>query len=299
MTVIVNSSTSGGATSSGSGVGYTALTDAEFTALVGANSLSVGTQYYVTDVPARWVAKTTNTYDGIGFLSGGVYIFGSTAFDTQTEIDLAAGTFATRPVSGFDSGVMYYRRMTDLGNCTMWWLGGTSTYWAPLGGEQKVYSLLADSYNTTADGTERVNTNCQFTFPANLFASDGLGFKLRFSSYKSAAAESPTITIRFGSAGTIADTAMSGTWTMATTTRQMAQELSAKRASSTTLQAQGAGSITATGHRFGNQTSGARVSALSTQDFTVANYVSMTVQRTTPFAEYMLTDVFDVWITGR
>lgn len=281
------------------GVGTTTLTDAEFQALVAGNGLVAGAEYYVSDLPARWVATNGNSYDGIAFVQSGVTYFGDEATAAQTEIDLAAGTFASRPTSGFDSGVMYYRRMTDLGNCTMYWLGGTSAYWAPIGGEQKVYSLLADTYNVTADGTERINTNCQFAFPANLFSSDGLGFKLRFAAYKSAAAESPIVAIKFGAAGTIADTVMAGSWTMATTTRQLAQELSAKRASSTTLQAQGAGSITATGHRFGNQTSGARVSALTGLDFTAATYLSMTVQRTTPFAEYMLTDVFDVWITGR
>lgn len=281
--------------------GTVTTTAAEFSTLVGANGLTTGVTYWIPLSPAMWFATGAATYIGVGFVSGGVTYFGDEALAAATEVDLGAGTFASRPTTGFDSGVMYYRRMTDLGNCSpiMTWLGGTSTAWTPLNGEQKVYSLMADTYHTTADGTERVATNCQFTAPANLLALDGMGLKLVFAAYKSAAAESPVMNIKFGPNGTIADSVLAGPWTAGTTNRQFAQTLSAKRASSSTLQGQGAGSVTATGHRWGNQTAGARVSAVGSLDFTVANYLSLTVQRTTPFAEYMLTDVFDVWLTGR
>lgn len=285
---------------SGSGVNIS-LSAAEFSALVASSGLSAGTEYYVADLPAMWLATGASTYIGIGFVSGGVTYFGDEAVAAQTEVDLAAGTWDSRPLTGFDSGVMYYRRMTDVGNCSpiMTWLGGTSTAWTPLNGEQKVYSLLADTYHATADGTERVNGNAQFALNANLLALDGMGLKLVFSSHKSAAAESPEVRLRFGAAGSSADSLALGNWTMATTTRNFAQTIAFKRASSTTLQVQGAGTITATGHRFGNSTTGARLTALSGLDFTVANYLSMTVAKTTPFAENMVTDVFDVWLTGR
>jgi len=333
------------------GGGYIEVTAAQFSALVADGTLIKDAQYYVTDGPARWVATGGSTYDGISFLQGGILYVGDQAYDATTEVDLPAGTLASAPTTGFDAGIVYYRRMTDVGTVpggtVQRWLGGTSTAWltpdrqaphlglltaaemlaatptlgrtcdvsdignivsswyangtcwVPRNGEQKVYSLMADTYNTTADGTERVNTGCQVSFPGGLFAIDGMGFKLIFAAYKSGAAESPVVAIKFGANGTIADTVMSGSWTMATTNRQLAQTLSAKRASSSTLQAQGAGAVTATGHRFGNQTSGARVTALSGLSFSAATYLSMTVQRTTPFAEYMLADVFDVWVTGR
>ena len=93
--------------------------------------------------------------------------------------------------------------LTDCGNIvSTWYYNGT--YWVPFGGEQKIYSLMADTYNATADGTERVNGNAQCTIPANLLSTDGMGFKLRFAAYKSAAAESPVVAIKFGANGTIA-----------------------------------------------------------------------------------------------
>lgn len=123
----------------GGGGGVTAILAADFAALVAANGLTAGTEYYVSDMPARWVATDGNSYDGIGFTQGGLTYFGDEAVAAQTEVDLAAGTWATRPVTGFDAGIMYFRRMTDIGTApggaVMAWLGGTSTEWhliAPL-----------------------------------------------------------------------------------------------------------------------------------------------------------------------
>lgn len=115
------------------GVGTTTLTDAEFQVLVAGNGLVAGAEYYVSDLPARWVATDGNSYDGIAFVQNGVTYFGDEATAAQTEIDLAAGTWASRPTSGFDTGTVYYRRMTDIGSTPggtlMAWLGGTSTEW--------------------------------------------------------------------------------------------------------------------------------------------------------------------------
>lgn len=117
----------------GGGGGVTAIPAADFAALVAANGLTAGTEYYVSDMPARWVATDGNSYDGIAFVHDGTTYFGDEAVAAQTEIDLAAGTWATRPTSGFESGTVYYRRMTDIGagpgGTLMTWLGGTSTEW--------------------------------------------------------------------------------------------------------------------------------------------------------------------------
>ena len=79
----------------GGGVGTTTLTDAEFQALVAGNGLVAGAEYYVSDLPARWVATDGNSYDGIAFVQNGVTYFGDKATAAQTEIDLAAGTWAS------------------------------------------------------------------------------------------------------------------------------------------------------------------------------------------------------------
>lgn len=207
MSVIVNTNVSGGATGtdgSSVGGGYESLTQAAFDILVAANSLSVGTQYYLTDVPARYVAKTTSTYDGVGFVSGTTYIFGATAFATQTEIDLAAGTWATRPVSGFDADVMYFRRMTDIGNMpggtVMSWLGGTSTAWAltaPL-------RLRLKGAGTTTTSPQ-YPTNTRHAFPAAFLAGcSRFDVNLKFEQSD----ETSTLTswrIKLGTAGTASD----------------------------------------------------------------------------------------------
>lgn len=150
--------------------GGVTVTSAAFDALVAGSALVSGTHYYVSDLPARWVATGTNTYDGVGFTQGGVTYFGDEAVATQTEVDLAAGTWASRPTSGFDSGTVYYRRMTDIGTApggtVMSWLGGTSTEWhltAPI----RLRLRGAGAVTTSA----QYPTNTRHTLPAGLMAA--------------------------------------------------------------------------------------------------------------------------------
>lgn len=215
-----------------------ALTTAEFNALVGASGLTEGVQYYVYDGPARWIAKGPNTYDGIGFDQDGTIYFGNDAFAAQTEIDLAAGTWATRPLTGFTAGVAYFRRMTDIGDkpggTTMCWLGGTSTAWslvAPL----RLRLRGAGSTGTSA----QYPTNTRHALPEALMAACS-----RFDAHLKFDQSDETTTLaswrlKLGSAGTSADAticAPTGT-PMAAGDNQRAYPMSFNIESTTTIRA--------------------------------------------------------------
>lgn len=199
---------SSGGGGGGSGAGLTRLTSAAFDALVGDDALTVDAEYFITDGPDRRVATTTSAYDQLSFVQAGVLYIGGQAVEEQTEVDLAAGTWATRPLTGFTSGVMYYRRMTDIGNArgtVMWWLGGTSTVWSlmyPL--RQRLSG--AGSVTTSA----QYPTNTRFALPAGLMAGcSGFDISLKFDQSD----ESSTVGvwgIYLGTAGTATDARIGG-----------------------------------------------------------------------------------------
>lgn len=205
MTVTVNTSVSGGAgASSGTGSAYLALTSAAFDALVAANGLVEGTTYYIDELPAMWLGTGAATYVGISFVSGGIIYYGDEASAAQTEVDLAAGTWASRPTSGFDAGTLYYRRMTDIGTApggtVMTWLGGTSTEWhlsAPLR-----LRLRGDGAVTTS---AQYPTNTRHTLPAGLMAACArFDVQLKFAQ----SGETSTLDswrVKLGSTGTATD----------------------------------------------------------------------------------------------
>lgn len=208
MTVTVNTSVSGGAgASSGTGSSYLALSSAAFDALVAASGLVEGTTYYIDELPAMWLGTGASTYVGISFVSGGIIYYGDEASAAQTEVDLAAGTWATRPTSGFDTGIQYYRRMTNVGSqpggCVMSWLGGTSTEWrvtAP--------TWVALSISSVAGVAQ---TALQVINPLALQAGilkAGSFFDLRFAPSKTGTAATLTPTPYLGPNGTTADTAL-------------------------------------------------------------------------------------------
>lgn len=194
-----NSSTGGGASAA-----LTRLTSAAFDALVGASGLTVDAEYYITDGPDRRVATSTSTYDSISFVQDGVTYIGGQAVEDQTEKDLTAGTWASRPLTGFDTGIVYYRRMTDIGTTpggtVMTWLGGTSTEWhltAPL----RMRLRGAGSVTTSA----QYPTNTRHPLAAGLMAACA-----RFDVHLKVAQSDETSTldswrIKLGSTGTATD----------------------------------------------------------------------------------------------
>lgn len=121
---------------SGAGV---VTTSAAFDALVAGSTLVPGTTYWIPELPAMWLASTVSVPVAMSFQYGGNSYVGDERVATQTEVDLEAGTWASRPLTDFTTGITYYRRMTDIGTApggaVMAWLGGTSTEWhliAPL-----------------------------------------------------------------------------------------------------------------------------------------------------------------------
>lgn len=191
--------------------------------------------------------------------------------------------------------------VSDLGNMISFWRYN-GTYWVPFGGRQQIFSLLADTYNATADGTERIITGCQVAIPAGLLPYDGAGLETRWSVEKqNGVAESPTVTLRCGSAGTIADAALLGAFTAtAGSTRSIGAQPSAARTAATGLRLKGIGNITTSAYRYAGTVNQARPAAIVVGNWgSATNYVSLSSQRTTPFAEYLAVDTFDVWLTGR
>lgn len=151
----------------GSGGAGEVMLDADYQALVATSGLTAGKTYYISDVPAMWLATDGNSVVGVAFVYGGTEYIGDEARAAQTEIDLEAGTWASRPLTGFTTGTLYYRRMTDVGTLSggtvMSWLGGTSTEWhlvAPL-------RMRATGAGTTTTSAQ-YPTNTRFTLPAGL-----------------------------------------------------------------------------------------------------------------------------------
>lgn len=115
------------------GGGIARLTVAQFAALEAADGLTADLEYFCYDGPARWKATGPDTKDAVVFVHDGVTYEGDQALAARTEVDLAAGTWATRPLTGFTADISYFRRMTDKGTLpggrVMVWHGGVSTEW--------------------------------------------------------------------------------------------------------------------------------------------------------------------------
>lgn len=182
-----------------------AVTTAEFDALVLASGLTIGTTYYLTDGPAMWFATGAATYVGVQFEQSGVTYVGDEAIPTPTDVDLPAGTWATRPTSDPDAaGVVCYRRMTDIGTApggtVMVWLCGTSTEWSLTG---PLHMRLRGAGTTST--SPQYPTNTRYLFPAGFFSAIGrFDVRLKFDQSD----ETSTLTswrLKLGSAGTATD----------------------------------------------------------------------------------------------
>lgn len=190
--------------------GTVTTTATEFAALVAANGLTPGITYWLPLVPAMWFATGSATYVGVGFVSGGVTYFGDEALASTTEVDLAAGTWATRPLTGFTSGTLYFRRMTDIGTspggAVMSWLGGTSTEWR--------VTTVTDVFNDFTTTTGAQNTSEQALNPKDLPAGilNACGeFEVILVGGKTGTTDAvDSIKARLGTAGTTADTLLNG-----------------------------------------------------------------------------------------
>lgn len=190
--------------------------------------------------------------------------------------------------------------VSDLGNMISFWRYN-GTYWVPFGGRQQIFSLLADTYEATADGTARIVTGCNVALPPDVLAYDGAGIEARYAAEKLAAsAESPTLTLRCGTAQTTSDATLQTSTATAGSTLTLGLHPSMARTSATGLRMKGAGNNAASTYRYGNNPNQARPAAVTVGDWgSVANYLTLWSQRTTPFAEYLVVNTFDVWLTGR
>lgn len=299
MTVSINTSVSGGAgTSSGTGSSYLALTSAAFDALVAASGLIEGTTYYIDELPAMWLGTGAATYIGISFVSGGIIYFGDEAAAAQTEVDLAAGTWATRPTSGFDSGVMYFRRMTDIGTTpggtVMSWLGGTSTEWslmAPL-------RLRLRGAGTTTTSAQ-YPTNTRHTLPAGLMAACSR-FDVNLKVYQSG--ETSTLDswrIKLGSTGTATDATIFAPTgqPLNLTDNQRSYNLSFNIDSATSIKMDGQSAAANVGWviNVGGTAEDAAVSLTGSDDTTDALYLGLDYTMATSNAALTSTVILTLW----
>lgn len=188
------------------GGGIVRLTGAQFAALEAGDGLTADLEYFCYDVPSRWIATSANTKDAVVFVHNGVTYEGDLAYAEATEKDLAAGTWATRPLTGFTTGLMYYRRMTDIANCTMWWLGGTSTEWRVVCPTWAVFdpATVAGAQSASA---QVINPK---DIPAGLLLA-ARAFRIHVAAGKSGTTDAMTsFAARLGTAGTTADVALLG-----------------------------------------------------------------------------------------
>lgn len=190
--------------------GGAGVSSAQFAVLAAASGLTPGSVYYLSDLPAMWLAITTNTYVGVAFVKDGIEYIGDQARAPETEKDLGAGTWATRQLTGFTAGVQYYRRMTDIGTvpggCVMTWFGGTSTEWRVQG--------PVDVFNDYTTVTGEKNTTEQALNPKDLPAGilNACGeFEIILVAGKNGTTDGvDSIKARLGADGTTADTVLNG-----------------------------------------------------------------------------------------
>lgn len=269
-----------------SGSGVINATAAEIAALAAASGLTPGAIYFDAATGIHYFASSSSAYAA---LSPTAHL---------GTLTVAAMLAVSSPATGMTCD------LSDLGNIVSRWRYNGS-FWVPQGGRQQIYSLLADTYNATADGTDRLIPNCQVGIAAGLLAYTGAGVEARFSTQKSNTAESPTVTLRLGSAGSNADAIAGGPWTItAGTYRALAQTYGWVRHSPTLMQVIGVASLNPTtpAHRFGaivNQARPAEITVGNMDAGGATNYLSLFSTRAGAFAEYMTADTFDVFLTGR
>lgn len=140
-------------------------------------------------------------------------------------------TFATLPSAVLNSGVT--ARVTDLNN-SLWESNGTR--WRPVNGKAVIKTLPTEF---SMSGTTAVKA-FESILPAGC-VKDGDTLQLRYTLGKTGTAETCTINVRLGSAGTVADTALSSFGPLATTNISAGILADYKRLSATSVRKQGNG----------------------------------------------------------
>lgn len=190
--------------------------------------------------------------------------------------------------------------VSNLGNTVSYWrYSAAAAAWLPLFSRQLVHRLTADAGQTTGpgDGTEVVLAGCQLVLPSDALPP-GASISWQIGAHKLAAnAEAPIVNLRMGSAGTVADSILAGSFTFSSV-RGLGLTGAARRKSATTIQLAGAGPTTQR-DRFAEFPNAAFPAAITIGDMdTTTNYLSLCAQATTPFGEYIVVDYFNVWIEG-
>ena len=109
-------------------------------------------------------------------------------------------TWATKPLASAYTGFAF---INDVAGGSLWYSNGTR--WKPANNHLILYDLAAPVAQTC--GTEQIFASC--TFPVNMLAI-GDKFRIYLTMSKSAAVETATHSFNFGTAGTIADTLLTG-----------------------------------------------------------------------------------------
>lgn len=271
----------------GTGAGtVTSMTEAQILAAATAGELTAGTFYRSSDSPyTLYYASTASTalpVDTAGYL--GVM----TMAEMQAHPAPVAGMTATT---------------SDVGNRRVRW-EYSGTAWLPYGGRQLAVRLSAPIGRSSAagqTGTIELMPSGQWTFPAGTFSANGIGLEIFGGIDKiGGTAEAPQTRVLIGSAGTTADTAIFGTFTMTTTTVAQGFTLGATRESDVSMRVEGSGVI-GTADRFNGGSTAARLAGIAVGDMDAAgvtNYISIATTASGAFAEYVNAHKFDVYIVG-
>lgn len=213
-------------------------TSAAYDALVAAEALVPGTSYFIPELPAMWGAWSTSEVFGMAFTdpaTGNSYV-GDALVGTQSEVDIPAGTFATRPTSDPDvAGRVCYRRMTDVGvqpgGTVMSWLCGTSTEWRVT---TPTWVVLSMSLVAGAAQTALQVINPSAALPAGLLKACSF-FDIRDTPSKTSNSDTMTPTPYLGPNGTTADTALNPHGTVTTSGQNKGFEQSYKVVDNSTI----------------------------------------------------------------
>ena len=185
--------------------------------------LTGGTNHVPRPEQVQYVPVTASTN-----LTGGITYSGP---DGATFQPVQNYTFATLPAAATNAGLT--ARVTDLAN-SLWESNGTR--WRPVNG-RVVLKQLATAYSMS--GTTAVKA-FEAVLPAGCLGN-GDTLQLRYNLDKSGTAETGTITVRAGAAGTTADTTLSAFAPIVTTNISAGILADYKRLSATSLRKMGNG----------------------------------------------------------
>lgn len=175
-------------------------------------------------------------------------------------------TWAAKPSAATGNGEIIF--VSDVGVGGSFWFSDGSN-WRPIGGRVTLHNLAASAgSNSTSEAVRS-----QVLFPANLLKTGDV-IRITLGTAKSGTADTMTFRLRFGTAGTTADTQLAASASPATTNQTLGAVLEFSKASATAVSRRGNGS---TVNAWIGVTTSARAADVTVTDMDAnAMYLSLT-----------------------